>query len=348
MEVKIDTNYISVIIPVYNSERYLRKCIDSIINQTLKEIEIILINDGSTDNSFEIMEKYRQKDERIIVINTNNGGVSSARNKGIEIANGDYIIFIDSDDWCDYEMLEEMYNFAKKNKLDFVGCGYIMETINGRCIRSIITNQKVIGKKNKDISNILYRLELGYSVGKLYKRSILNDNNIRFNENINFAEDAIFIQEYILNIDSIGELGKGYYHYVRVNNQSLSTKYVDNMSFIMEKYWDISEKVYNKFTLYGDLMRESGKIKEIDGVILSLYNNYKINCYKNRKQRIEEIKILLENKKIRKLINNLKPVRKNQKILKVLWKINNPYFIDFVCRIKPVIEKLIYKWSDII
>lgn len=339
----MDKIYISVIIPIYDSEKYLKKCLDSIVNQTLQEIEIILINDGSTDNSSKIMKEYSEIDKRIILIDKENGGVSSARNNGLELANGEYITFVDSDDWCELTMLDEMYKIATINSVDFISSGYIVESFTGKCIRNITTNKQMIGKNNDNISNILSNIELGYSVGKLYKRSILNKNNIRFDESISFAEDAIFIREYILNINSIAEVGEANYHYVRANMESLSTKYVVNMDFVMKKYWNVNERVYNKFLLYGNKMRSRGNIREIDGVILLLYNNYRVNSCKKRKERIEEIKILLKDKEIHRAISNFKPIRNNQKLLKALWKTNNPYFIDSIYKIKPLIEKFILK-----
>ena len=105
---------VSIIIPIYNVEKYLTKCIESVINQTYKNLEIILVNDGSTDNSKEIIDKYSLIDSRIKVINKKNGGLSEARNAGIEIAKGDYIGFLDSDDWIELNMYEKLYKYIKQ------------------------------------------------------------------------------------------------------------------------------------------------------------------------------------------------------------------------------------------
>lgn len=109
---------LTVIIPCYNVEKYLRQCLDSVINQTLKEIEIICVNDGSTDRTQKILEEYSKKDDRILVINKPNGGLSSARNAGMEKMQGEYIAFLDSDDWVDLEFYEKLYNAAKTNNAD--------------------------------------------------------------------------------------------------------------------------------------------------------------------------------------------------------------------------------------
>jgi len=126
---------ISIIVPIYNVEIYLEKCLNSIINQTYKNIEILLINDGSSDNSLRICKKYQKKDKRIVLINKKNGGLSSARNAGIDKASGNYLLFIDSDDYIEIDMIEKLYNNIKSNNADISICNFF------------------ITKKNKDRKN---------------------------------------------------------------------------------------------------------------------------------------------------------------------------------------------------
>ena len=123
---------VSIVVPIYNVEKYLEQCIDSIINQTLKEIEIILVDDGSPDNCPQICDDYVKKDSRIKVVHKTNGGLSSARNAGIEIATGDYIGFVDSDDYIELDMYEKMYNIAIENNVDFVMSDYYSVSNEGK------------------------------------------------------------------------------------------------------------------------------------------------------------------------------------------------------------------------
>ena len=118
---------LSIIVPVYNVENYLIRCLDSLVNQTLKEIEIICINDGSKDNSLNILEEYAKKDSRIIILNQENAGLSAARNAGMEIAKGEYIGFVDSDDWVDLDFFEKLYIAAKNNDCDIAVADFIRE-----------------------------------------------------------------------------------------------------------------------------------------------------------------------------------------------------------------------------
>ena len=119
---------VSIIVPIYNVEEYLVKCLDSLVNQTLKEIEIICINDGSTDNSLEILKAYAQKDDRITVINKKNSGVSDARNTGLEMANGEYVMFVDSDDYLEIQTCQSIYEKIKKDNSNLLIFNYFLVT----------------------------------------------------------------------------------------------------------------------------------------------------------------------------------------------------------------------------
>lgn len=182
---------ISVIIPVYNVEKYLNKCIDSVIKQDYKNIEILIVNDGSTDNSKEIGTYYEKKDERIKLINIENSGVSNARNIGIRSANGKYITFIDSDDYVEKDYVSELYKMCTKNKADISICG----------IQSYAPKYEKILKKNKTINKLLTteeaivamldeRLYYANVWAKMYKISILK--NVEFDVNLKIGEDLKF------------------------------------------------------------------------------------------------------------------------------------------------------------
>lgn len=139
---------VSVVIPIYNVEKYLRKCIETVIDQTYTNIEIILVNDGSTDNSLQICNQFKEKDKRIKVINKKNGGLSDARNVGIKNAQGKYICFIDSDDFISEKYIEELHNLIVENKAQIAVCGF--ENVNefGKSIsKKEIISQVISGKK---------------------------------------------------------------------------------------------------------------------------------------------------------------------------------------------------------
>ena len=146
---------VSVIVPIYNVEKFLKRCLDSIINQTLKDIEIICVNDGSTDGSAEILDQYKNLDNRIIVLNCKNQGPSVARNTGMKIARGEYVSFVDSDDWIDNDFLEKLYVAAKKHDAD-AACTYINRVYK--------LNSFFITKRNCPLSSFYKRIKRGWLV----------------------------------------------------------------------------------------------------------------------------------------------------------------------------------------
>lgn len=209
---------ISLIIPVYNAEKYLNACIDSVLKQTYSNIEVILVNDGSKDTSGDICNHYKYKDSRIKVIHIENGGVSRARNKGIEVCNGDYISFIDSDDTIDSDYIKSFYD----SFIDGVEI-YIQGT---NIIRQDGTNDKVSYKAIgvTSIYEIFDTNKLcghGYAHGKIYHSTLIKNNNIKFREEIKFSEDLLFILECLLFTDKIKYMdNSGYNYFLREGNAS--------------------------------------------------------------------------------------------------------------------------------
>ncbi len=222
---------ISVIIPVYNSDKYLKTCVNSIIKQSYQNLEIIIINDGSTDNSLEICNFFKERDDRIVVINQTNKGVSYSRNFGVSIAKGEYIIFIDSDDYIDQNMIEIMHDMLKKENADIVRCAndIVNDTkiIKHERIPESFSNRK-IGKKEYDL---VYNLIFDISGKKIncYTPLLLFKKKIcpLFDENIKYMEDTLFYIKLLQKSENIFFLNKEFYHY-RDNSES-SSKNVKNV-----------------------------------------------------------------------------------------------------------------------
>lgn len=221
---------LSVIVPVYNVEKYLSKCLDSLINQTLKDIEIILVNDGSPDNSQSIIDEYKKKDKRIKSIIKENGGQGSARNLGLTKAKGEYISYIDSDDWIDSNMLEEMYNCAKEKDLDIVICGY--NNIFGDRIEEVLVPDNLINdtlsNKNSKIFNIIS------PCSKIYKREYLLNSKVLFEENKVWYEDFAYSVKLLATTSKIGIVNKAMYNYlIRPNSTMNNTKILKNLDILL-------------------------------------------------------------------------------------------------------------------
>ena len=189
---KQNNDLISIVIPIYNVEKYLKRCVDSVINQTYKNIEIIVVNDGSNDHTQEICEKICQEDTRVILINKKNGGVSSARNKGIDLAKGEYISFCDSDDYVDQSIFEKLLKLIKENDADISMCNIEYIGQNGETINNYKKNEKkLILDRKQFISKLMDpRIYFTFPFGKLVKRKVIKD--IRYREDIYYDEDGLF------------------------------------------------------------------------------------------------------------------------------------------------------------
>ena len=229
---------ISIIVPIFNSEKTLDKCIESLIAQTYNNLEIILVNDGSIDNSLNICRKYKQLDQRIIIIDKKNGGVSSARNAGIDIATGEYIMFCDSDDWVEKNWCQILFSNFEKNSL--VMSGAYVEGNQEDYPHEV----KADGSKER-ISRIdfyAFKLKL-FNVpwNKIYDKKII-DTESRYDEEISNGEDYLFNIQYLTGItDSIILLDNCTYHYTWEGKASLSNKVPDNYVTQCKRLFHLAE-----------------------------------------------------------------------------------------------------------
>jgi glycosyltransferase involved in cell wall biosynthesis len=197
---------VSVIIPIYNAEDYLKRCLDSLINQTLQDIEIILVNDGSLDESGYICKMYEKKDSRVKVIHKNNGGVSMARNSGIEIATGRFISFLDSDDWVDSNFLDVLVKNAIGHNSDMVVCGYRSVFEDGKIIKHKMDNDLIVIERNGISKYLISFLQFKHTFSvwnKLYRKDLIKKHAINFDPQISFGEDLLFNLIYLSHTNVI-------------------------------------------------------------------------------------------------------------------------------------------------
>lgn len=314
-------NKISVIVPVYNLEKYLSRCLDSVCNQTYKNLEIILVDDGSTDNSSKICDDWAMKDSRIIVIHKENGGVSSARNVGINKATGDYIHFVDGDDWLElncYEKIIEvndnktvMFNtYFVKSKDKFIKFNYDF---------SEISNQK----------EMIYKLingGLGYTNcwSRIFCRDIIETNELLFDESISVGEDFLFLYKYLKCIDIIYCINEPLYNYDI--SRDTSAMNVVNEGFLNK--WIVTEKIlkeeYNVFELRTILIRRLYKELEetIDYCVIN--SKYK-SCFDRAIKIVSKYYMDYYNINEKKVNKKMRAIRCTQKlywpIFRMWWKI---------------------------
>lgn len=247
---------ISVIVPVYNVEEYLPKCLDSIINQTYKNIEIIIVNDGSTDKSGIICDEYANKDIRIKVIHKENGGLSDARNRGIDIANGDYIGFVDSDDYIAEDMYEYLYDFAVENDLDVAMCSSC-DVYKDKIIRPKNFKSIILEDKEKIIENIFVNQHGGSGIGvcnKLFKYNVIK--NIRFDFGKTY-EDVYFALKWIGNTNKFGRDSEVKYYYVQREES------ITHQKFYNDKILDVVDGYQKNYKIIFEKYPEATKAAEV-------------------------------------------------------------------------------------
>lgn len=216
---------VSIIVPVYNNEKYLRRCLESLVNQTLKDIEIILINDCSTDKSIDILNGYEEKySEKITLINLNeNKRPGGARNRGIEDAKGEYLGFVDSDDYVEKDMYEQLYNLASSGNYDMVDCGFYNGSAKNNALTTI---EKTWGELNLEKRRHLVAYP-GFLWSKIIRRSIIVDNNIKFREKITF-EDIDFLPVVMLYLKKVYATDLVLYYYSN-NLESITSNGDENI-----------------------------------------------------------------------------------------------------------------------
>lgn len=308
---------ISIVIPVYNVEKYVRRCIESVQKQTYKNLEIILVDDGSTDSSGKICDEYANKDQRIVVIHKKNGGLSDARNKGINIAQGKYIGFVDSDDWISEKMYEILYNNIIKYEADISSC----ELIRTRNVNEIINNQKynneVYTYNLDEYMKIFFKVGtqkcVYYAWNKLYKKELIEKDLYPIGLT---SEDVEGTFKALIKCQRIVNVNYPYYYYF-INENSITGKKFSNKHFDLLQIWDnvidICQKNKPEYLQMAILNR-----KRIDYTLLmrmAMQLSYKEieNEYKE-----ETEKLLIDLKSNRKyLLNSQIPISRKATIIMI-------------------------------
>lgn len=232
------TPKVSVIVPVYKAEKYLHRCVDSILAQTFHDFEVLLIDDGSPDKSGEICDEYAKKDSRVRVFHKENGGVSSARQCGIDNALGEYTIHADPDDWVEPNMLEELYAKAKEDDADMVICDFYEEHKSKQTYR----RQQPSALDSETVLKELFQQLHGSCCNKLVRRACYNNVNVCFDPDLSFCEDLYFHASLLLHDISVSYLPKAFYHYDQIiNSDSIVKQYT-------YRTYEYDQMLYNKFT----------------------------------------------------------------------------------------------------
>lgn len=335
---------VSIIIPVYNSEKYIDTCLKSVLNQNYKNIEIIIIDDGSKDNSFKIIQKYSNTDKRIKYIYQENSGPSEARNNGIKNSTGKYIVFIDCDDTVESLYIEKLVNKIDTENLDLVCCGYKDLSEYGKVDYTDFKfkgNQSII-----EFAKLVCKGTGGVPWGKIYKRDIIVNYNLKMDKDIFMCEDLVFVLEYISHCKSFGCIDEYLYNYNRLNQNSISSnisvKYIENYKNVFERIRNI-------------LVSINMKIDEIDEIIKDKIQGFTINLLEKqslhrveigKKKALENIEVILSTDYIQQAMNRFRTDNYIYKIYIIIIKskkLKTIYFYGIFIDILKIIKKKIKK-----
>ena len=237
---------VSILVPVYNVENYLKDCLDSLICQTLNDIEIICINDGSTDSSLKIIQEYSQKDERIKIVDKPNSGYGDSMNKGLEAAEGEYVGILESDDFTEPRMFEDLYNLAKNNDADMVISDFYLYWTKKNKIKKVNSTSKYPNEKITNIMDTPLLLRNKTTIwSALYKRELIFDNNIKFLSTPGASyQDTSFRIKTLCMAEKIVCTRKAYTHY-RYDNPNSSIKSDEKVFAICKEYDELTDFMNN-------------------------------------------------------------------------------------------------------
>lgn len=316
---------VSVIVPVYNAEEKLEQCIMSILNQSYQDLELILINDGSKDRSGEICKKYAEYDKRIRYIERENKGASATRNEGISLALGQYIQFVDSDDYIEKNMTERLVNCIEETDADMVMCGYTEVFPHDKDVRLPEIDKTItMAELGKEYPNIFEKFLLNSPCNKLYKKEKLSE---KFPENLSLGEDLIFNLHNMENMNRISFVKESFYNYI-IRQESLNRQYrkdgieiaerlyLESMEFCKAFYLGKAAEthisnIFMTFFFYGltDLFTISGCDKKEKKEILNSWmqnpNIQKAAAHADVRRKVQKVAVFLVKYKMTKALEGL-------------------------------------------
>lgn len=305
---------ISVIVPVYKAENYLAKCVDSILNQTFGDFELLLIDDGSPDRSGALCDEYAVRDSRVRVFHQENGGVSAARNAGMKAACGDYLAFCDADDYLEGNALERLYTALTENGADTAGCGHYYIWPDGRTqaekgalpagvygrekLRAGIV-EPLLGRR-LDFGNGVFN---GFVVRFLYSRAVICENNIAFEGA--YLEDELFLMEYFLHARKLAMVDDPLYYYLQ-NPASVTRNYLPGYMDVFRRCMDRKRALAEKYGLGADMPTwEDNTVWA--GLLIAIGNEYAPGNPRSLREKTAYIKSLCAQSDTAHAIANLKP-----------------------------------------
>lgn len=328
------SNLVSIIMPVYCVENYIANSIQSVLTQSYNNFELLVIDDGSPDKSMEEVQQF--EDARIKIFHKVNGGLSDARNYGLERASGEYVYFMDSDDWIEAGLLKENIEVLETENLDFLIFGYIQDDENkeGVVLKStrVVPHNKALVKNTEQIHLDSHTLGiLGYAWNKIYRKEFLNKHKLKFEKGTSLVEDILFNTEVYCNTNTLRFVDKPYYHYInRADATLMKTFHPDSFELKkrktqqLEKFFD-EWKVLNKTNMLAHSI--------IQGVRYCVHNLFAYENQLSFEEKVAYIKMMIKDPLTKKHINNYKTASFTDRIYKYLIITQSAFMIAAFAKI---------------
>ena len=324
---------ISVIVPAYNAEKVIKNCIESILRQTLKNIEIIAVDDGSNDNTRYILRELAQKDKRIIIVEKDhNEGPSAARNSALMVASGEYIGFVDADDWVEDKIFENMY--TKGKEADLVVAGYIHDTMDEKRTK-IYTSREIRSlpgywKEKKQIVSKAASIDtakmFAYAWNKIYKRELIISSQLLF-PNQNFMEDYIFNILFWDKISTLSIIEDAGYHYIKASKEALTQKFLPDFLEIMNMRFEYMRKLLVKYGVYQGNIKEQVANVYIKHAIAGVVRNCSPAGKYSFGEQYKKTRDLLKYEQAKEVSCYAKGKSKQEKICNMVFKSRNTFVV---------------------
>ncbi|MGL4345381.1 MAG: glycosyltransferase family 2 protein [Cellulosilyticaceae bacterium] len=318
---------ISIIIPAYNVVQYIERCLESILRQTYKALEIIIVNDGSTDATAVICEAYAKKDERIRLIHQKNQGVAVARNTGIALATGSFIGFVDPDDWVEPQMYEALYTCLKQSPYPVCMCSYYKDSKKGSTPQLFPFNKKSLSRYEVieevispmiGIDDLLpkYTYIMGCVWRCLYRKDFLDQYDLRFQKGITIMEDLVFNVGVLLRAEGICIEEGIWYHYVQ-NKSSVLHSYNEKMWQDQMRVHDLLEQMLREAGL-GEYMRNRLDMRYISMTFSAIYNEINRSSKKSMSEKLKNVVDICSEEKFKATLERAKPVQRHVSLEKIV------------------------------
>ena len=318
---------ISAIMPVYNVEKFIGKCIESLQAQTLTEWELIAVDDGSPDNSGAICDEYAKNDSRITVIHKENGGAPSARNTAIPQARGEYLYFVDSDDWAEPTMFEDMYKMAKENNAQLVVAGYYIDTYYSDTEfysqeQALPTKVFANQREFREYAHNMFDKNLLYTPwNKLFERKYIMDNDIRFRNT--FWDDFPFNLDVVRDVERVVLMEDKYYHFMRARADSETAKYRSDMLDKREEEHGWMLDLYKHWDVDSAESQEMIQRRYIERIVGCVENVTNTACTLSTKEKKAAIKAMLNSDRTKTALKIAQPNSTVMKIMLIPYKMNS-------------------------